>query len=76
MSTSKGFHPPYRQGIKIIVDEKDFLFSFKIDPREYFYPLLLVTPNSLLDYDYWKEEGMSKEKYEHQIKWKPILTPL
>lgn len=73
MSTSKKFNPPNSQSLEITVDEKDFLFRFKLDPREYFYPGLLVGPYSKHDYAYWEEYGMSEEKYEEQKKINKML---
>lgn len=74
MSTSKTFNPPNKlQTLKITVDENEFLVEFKLNPREYFYPYLLVGPDYVHNYSYWKEYGMSKEDYEKQKKINKML---
>jgi hypothetical protein len=73
MSTSKISKSENKQTLKINIEERDFTLDLELNPREYFYPYLLVGPDHVHDYSYWKEYGMSKELYKKHKKINKML---
>jgi hypothetical protein len=73
MSFSEISKSKNKQTLKINIEERDFTLDLELNPREYFYPYLLVGPDYVHDYSYWEEYGMSKEDYKKHKKINKML---